>query len=54
MEQVVHLFNLHHEVINVHGPGSFLTEFTLLQYTLNLLADAEVCWDRLSIWSTGV
>lgn len=34
----------HHEVIDVHGPGSLLTESRLLQNTLNLLADAEVCW----------
>lgn len=46
--------NLHHEVINVHGPGSFLTEISFLQNTLNLLADAEVCWNLLSTWSTRV
>lgn len=46
------LFNLHHEVIDVHGPGSLLTELSLLQNTLNLLADAEVCWDFLSRRST--
>lgn len=46
------LFNLHHEVINVHGPGSLLTEISLLQNTLNLLAYAEVCWDLLFMWST--
>lgn len=46
------MFNLHHEVINVHGPGSLLTEFNLLQNALNLLGDAEVFWDFLSGWST--
>lgn len=42
------MFNLHHEVIDVHGPGSLLTEISLLQNALYLLADAEVCWDFLS------
>lgn len=34
--------NLHHEVVNVHGSGSLLTEISLLQNTFNLLADTEV------------
>lgn len=41
------MFNLHHEVIDVHGPGSLHTEFNLLQNTLYLLGDAEVCWHFL-------
>lgn len=34
--------NLHHEVVDVHGSGSLLTEISLLQNTFNLLADTEV------------
>lgn len=41
------MFHLHHEVINVHDPGSLLGKFCLLQNTFNLLADAEICWDFL-------
>ena len=48
------MFNLHHEVIDVHGPGSLLTELNPLQNTLNLLGDAEVSWDFLSGLRTGL
>lgn len=44
--------NLHHEVINVHGPGSLVTEISLLQNAVDHPADAEICWDFLSRRST--
>lgn len=42
--------SLHHEVIDVHGPGPLLVEIRLLQNALDLLADAEVSWDFLLRW----
>lgn len=38
---------LHHEVVDVHGPGPLLTEASLLQNAFDFLADAEVGWNVL-------
>lgn len=46
------MFNIHHEVIDVHGSGSLLAELGLLQNALDLLGDAEISWNVLSSWET--
>lgn len=49
-KQTKQQLNLHHEVINVHGSGSLVTEISLLQNAVDHPADAEICWDFLSRW----